>query len=297
MLLLSSVILLDRIAHRFDLYCKCTPIPTRTDNPIPSMDPNMNSDAANLETDNKDSIDTPTHTPNLQAFRDIVESRRSVRRFTDTPIPDDVLADCLRLAMLAPNSSNLQPWEFYVIDDADNRKRAVKNCMNQNAAKTAARLIAIVARTDIWHDHAQQVLREYPDQPVPKKVKDYYNKVVTMDFLRGPANVVSAAKWGATQVVRRVKGPIKSPYYTFEDTKNWATNNTALAAENLMLALRAHGFDSCAMGGFDEPAMKRLLSLGDDQHIIMMIGAGERADNGVYNTQFRFDQTQFVHYV
>ena len=51
------------------------------------------------------------------------------------------------------------------------------------------------------------------------------------------------------------------------------------------------------MGGFDEPAMKRLLNLSDDHHIIMMIGAGERADNGVYNTQFRFNQEQFVHYV
>ncbi|MDN3453243.1 MULTISPECIES: nitroreductase family protein [unclassified Psychrobacter] len=247
--------------------------------------------------DNKHSIATPTHTPQLQAFCEVVESRRSIRRFTDTPIPDEVLTDCFRLAMLAPNSSNLQPWEFYVIDDADNRKRAVKNCMNQNAAKTSARLIAVVARTDVWRDHAQQVLREYPDKPVAKQVKDYYTKVVAMDFLRGPANVASVAKWGATQVFRRVKGPIKSPYYTFEDTKNWATNNTALAAENLMLALRAYGFDSCAMGGFDEPAMKQLLNLSDDQHIIMMIGAGERADNGVYNTQFRFDQTQFVHYV
>ena len=257
-----------------------------------SMDPTMNSN-----TGNKDSLATPSHTPQLQAFCDVVESRRSVRRFTDAPIPDDVLADCLRLAMLAPNSSNLQPWEFYVIDDAGKRKRAVKNCMNQNAAKTSARLIAVVARTDVWHDHAKQILREYPDMPVPKKVKDYYNKVVALDFLRGPANVVSVAKWSAIQVVRRIKGPIKSPYYTFEDTKNWATNNTALAAGNLMLALRAHGFDSCPMGGFDEPAMKRLLKLSDNHHIVMMIGAGERADNGVYNTQFRFEQEQFVHYV
>ena len=64
-----------------------------------------------------------------------------------------------------------------------------------------------------------------------------------------------------------------------------------------MLAVRAHGFDSGPMGGFYEPAMKRLLNLSDDHHIIMMIGAGERADNGVYNTQFRFNQEQFVHYV
>ena len=244
-----------------------------------------------------DSLMTPTHTPHLQAFRQVVESRRSVRRFTNTPIPDAVLEDCLRLAMLAPNSSNLQPWEFYVIDSADKRKRAVKNCMNQNAAKTAARLIAVVARTDNWHAHAQQILQEYPDVPVPKKVKGYYAKIVPMDFLRGPMNVLSVAKWGATQAIRQVKGPIKSPYYTFEDVKNWATNNTALAAENLMLALCAHGFDSCPMGGFDEPAMKRLLNLGKDHHIVMMIGAGERADNGIYETQFRFNQAQFVHHV
>ena len=257
---------------------------------------NANRNAV-LDTGLADDIATPNHTPQLQAFQAVVESRRSVRRFTDTAIPDAVLADCLRLAMLAPNSSNLQPWEFYVLDSKDKRQRAIKNCMNQNAAKTSARLIAVVARTDNWHQHAQQILREYPDKPVPKKVKDYYTKIVTMDFLRGPGNAISAAKWGATQVIRRVKGPIKSPYYTFDDVKNWATNNTALAAENLMLALRAHGFDSCAMGGFDEPAMKKLLNLTDDHHVVMMIGAGERADNGIYSAQLRFDQQQFVHYV
>lgn len=246
---------------------------------------------------NVNDIVSPTHTPYLKAFQQIVESRRSIRRFTDTPIPDAVLADCLRLAMLAPNSSNLQPWEFYVIDSTDKRKQAIKNCMNQNAAKTAARLIAIVARSDNWHSHAQQVLREYPDTPVPKKVRDYYTKVVAMDFLRGPVNALSVAKWSATQVIRRAKGPIKSPYYTFDDVKNWATNNTALAAENLILAFRAHGFDSCAMGGFDEPAMKKLLGLSNNHHVVMMIGAGERADNGIYNSQFRFNQQQFVHYV
>lgn len=255
--------------------------------------------SADVNTDKNTGINNPItpEAPHLEAFQQVVESRRSVRRFTKTPIPDAVLSDCLRLAMLAPNSSNLQPWEFYVIDSSDKRKQAIKNCMNQNAAKTSTRLIAVVARTDNWRDHAKQILREYPTTPPPKKVKDYYTKVVTLDFLRGPANAVSAVKWGATQVFRHTKGPIKSPYYTFDDIKNWATNNTALAAENFMLALRAHGFDSCPMGGFDEPAMKRLLNLSDDHHVVMMIGAGKRADNGIYSEQFRFDYAQFVHHV
>lgn len=247
-------------------------------------------------TDQRD-LATPNHTPQLDAFTQVVESRRSVRKFTDTPIPDAVLQDCLRLAMLAPNSSNLQPWEFYVIDSPDKRKRANQICMNQNGAKTAARLIAVIARTDNWSEHAQQLLREYPDKPVPKKVKDYYTKVVPLDFIRGPANLVSVAKWGLTKAVRQIKGPIKSPCYTYEDIKNWATNNTALAAENLMLALRAHGFDSCPMGGFDETALKRLLDLTDDQHVVMMIGAGERANDGIYHSQYRFAYDQFVKHV
>lgn len=252
---------------------------------------------AKLHSDSQPTIATPSHTPHLEAFKQVVESRRSVRKFTDTPIPDDVLRDCLRLAMLAPNSSNLQPWEFYVIDSEKMRHRANKICMNQNGAKTAARLIAVVARTDNWLAHSQQLLREFPIKPVPKKVKDYYTKVVPLDFIRGPINVLSAAKWGVIQTLRQVKGPIKSPYYTFDDVKNWATNNTALAAENLMLALRAHGFDSCPMGGLDEPALKKLLNLGDDHHVVMMIGAGERADNGIYHEQFRFDYDQHVKHV
>jgi nitroreductase len=52
---------------------------------------------------------------NVEEFRKVVMSRRSVRRFDDTPIPDAVLQDCLDMALLAPNSSNLQPWEFHVV--------------------------------------------------------------------------------------------------------------------------------------------------------------------------------------
>lgn len=55
-------------------------------------------------------------------FRKVVESRRSVRKFTDKPIPEDVLNACLDLALLAPNSSNLQPWTFYVVQDAAKKK-------------------------------------------------------------------------------------------------------------------------------------------------------------------------------
>lgn len=44
---------------------------------------------------------------NPEAFRDLVQARRSVRKFTAEKIPDSIVHECLDLALLAPNSSNL----------------------------------------------------------------------------------------------------------------------------------------------------------------------------------------------
>jgi len=50
-----------------------------------------------------------------ESFRQLVHARRSIRKFTDEKIPDHILDECLDLALLAPNSSNLQTWQFYKI--------------------------------------------------------------------------------------------------------------------------------------------------------------------------------------
>lgn len=227
-------------------------------------------------------------------FIDVVTSRRSVRRFTDKQIPDEVLNACLEIAMLAPNSSNLQPWEFYVIETPSIRKKAVEYCMGQNAAKTANRLLAVVARSDTWAQHAKDILTTYPIQPVPKPVNTYYSKLIPVEFATSPLNLISPAKHAVVKATRLARGAMKEPMYSQADIINWAKENTMLAAENLMLALRAYGFDSCPMGGFDEPQMKKLLGLGEHQHIVMMLGAGERAEKGLYAPQQRFERERFI---
>lgn len=53
----------------------------------------------------------------VENFKKVIQSRRSVRKFTDKAIPAEVLDDCLDMALLAPNSSNLQPWTFVVVQN------------------------------------------------------------------------------------------------------------------------------------------------------------------------------------
>ncbi len=44
-------------------------------------------------------------------------TRRSIRKYTDRPVPDQVVEQLLRAAMAAPSAGNQQPWRFVVIRD------------------------------------------------------------------------------------------------------------------------------------------------------------------------------------
>jgi nitroreductase len=60
-----------------------------------------------------------------QSFYREVRRRRTVRDFSDRPVPKEVIEDCLRAAGTAPNGANLQPWHFVVVSDPE-VKRAIR---------------------------------------------------------------------------------------------------------------------------------------------------------------------------
>lgn len=242
-----------------------------------------------LETDGLPDID-------VEEFRKVVLSRRSVRRFTDEPVPREVIDDCLDLAMLAPNSSNLQPWEFYVVSTEPLRSKLANACLNQNAARTAPVLIAIVARTDTWRRNSARNLEEWPEETMPSIIKTYYSRVAPVHYNQGPLGALGLAKKAAGLIAGLQRAVPRGPYSPAE-MRTWAVKSTALAAENLMLAVRAHGFDSCPMEGMDEYRVSRLLSIPKDGIVTMVLAVGRRGPKGIYNKRYRFDRNEFVHYL
>ncbi len=227
------------------------------------------------------------------ALRRVIAGRRSVRKFTARPLPQEILDDCIDLALLAPNSSNLQPWAFYQVQSAAKKRALVDICLGQNAAASAAELIVVVARTDTWREHARLNLEHFPIQPIPKLVQQYYRMVVPLAYTQGPLSSAGHLRRRVSRLSSRFR-PVPQGPCSREEMRLWACKSTALAAENLMLALRAHGFDSCPMEGFDERRLARLLELDAHALPIMVIAAGERAPDGVYYPQLRFERERFV---
>lgn len=56
------------------------------------------------------------HTRAVAFFRE-VRRRRTVRHFSERPVPREVIENCLRAAGTAPSGANRQPWHFVVVSD------------------------------------------------------------------------------------------------------------------------------------------------------------------------------------
>ena len=56
-------------------------------------------------------------------LRDELATRRSVRDFSDRPVPMEAVDACLQAAASAPSGANRQPWHFVVVTDPGTRRR------------------------------------------------------------------------------------------------------------------------------------------------------------------------------
>ena len=87
------------------------------------------------------------------SFNDLAKTRRSVRRYADTPVRHDLIEACIEAARIAPSASNSQPWHYVVVEDEKTRK-AVGNAtllgpskMNRFVSTAPVIIVLIADRT------------------------------------------------------------------------------------------------------------------------------------------------------
>lgn len=215
------------------------------------------------------------------AFYEAVESRRTVREFLPEAVPQEVLDRALDAARLAPSSSNLQPWEFVVIRDPKVRQAANAACLDQLPAKTAPVLIALVTHRDTWRRNRDEILRIFEGRgPLRPSQASYYRKIIPLVYTTGPFGLLGPLK----RVISRVASLFKPTpnLMSRADLRVMAHKSTALAAATFMLALRAEGYDTCPMEGFDPWRAKALLGLPGNAEVNMFLAVGRRDAKGVW---------------
>ena len=87
-------------------------------------------------------------------LKDILDFRRAVRYYASTPISEEKVQECLKLATLAPTTYNMQLYEVYHITDKELLKKLGHACLDQQTATTAQQMVVFVARQDKHRLHA-----------------------------------------------------------------------------------------------------------------------------------------------
>ena len=214
-------------------------------------------------------------------FFEVVASRRSVRAFRTDPVPDEVLERCLGAAMMAPSSSNLQPWEFVLVRSEPARAEANRICFDQPSVRSAPLLLAVVAHRDTWRRNRDEVLRIHRSRGAVRPVLErYYRRLIPLVYRTGPFGLTGGSK----RILSRIASLFRPApnLHSRADVRVMVHKSTALAAATLMLAFRAEGFDSCPIEGFDPWRAKRLLGLPRGAEVCMFMAVGMRAEKGVW---------------
>ena len=71
---------------------------------------------------NYESVSEKEVLSNSQRFLRTMQSRRSVRHFSDKPVPIEVIKNIVMTASTAPSGANKQPWKFVIVKDAEVKK-------------------------------------------------------------------------------------------------------------------------------------------------------------------------------
>jgi nitroreductase len=230
----------------------------------------------------------------VDEFEKILKNRRSVRVFTSEKVPSEVMEKVLEWGLMAPNSSNLQPWEFYWVQNFQKKSQLIKACFNQPAAKTAQELIVCVARIDKWRNIRNKMLTLFKQKNnVPSSAHAYYEKLVPLVYSQGPLNLFGYSKKLIISIVGIFR-PVPRGPSSKADMFLWASKSTALACQNLMMGFSAYGYDTCPMEGFDANRVKKILGLGRNSEITMIISVGKRDKRGVYGERIRMPKEEFI---
>jgi len=170
-----------------------------------------------------------------------IRERRSVKHFDpEHEMTEAEINGLLEMALLSPTSFNMQNWRFVVVTDQAKKDALRAASWNQAQVSEASLTILICADLNA-HVDAE---RYWVNAPAP---------------------------------VREMLVPMIGPFYENNPQlqRDEAMRSVGIAAQTLMLAAKAMGYDSCPMIGFDALKVAEIIQLPENHVIGMMLTVGK----------------------
>jgi nitroreductase len=89
---------------------------------------------------------------------DLIKTRRSIRKFTDKPLYDDMINRIIEAGIWAPSGMNNQPWKFAVIKDKDLKTKISELTHYSKIVQSADALISVFLDKAESYDRTKDVM-------------------------------------------------------------------------------------------------------------------------------------------
>jgi nitroreductase len=221
-----------------------------------------------------DPLGRPVFTPAMTAAVDAaIASRRSIRRFLPTPVPRATIEAILAVAARAPSGTNTQPWQVWVL---------------QGEAKAA-----LSRRIRAIHDDPAQLAEqqeEYAYYPT-QWVSPYLDRRRKVGWdLYGLLGITKSDKAGMHAQHGRnydfFDAPVGLVFTIDRVLQQGSWLDYGMFLQNVMLAARARGLDTCPQAAFTafHRVIAEQLGFGPGQMLVCGMSLGHADPAAVENT-------------
>jgi nitroreductase len=178
--------------------------------------------------------------------REAIEKRRSIRKFKPDPVPDEVLAELLDAARLAPSGCNAQPWRFRVVRDGETKRKLALAAFDQPFIADAP--VVLVCCADI---------------------KGYLEGMVAGTEDLGK---IGAVEDRVVKIILHASDKMKE--MPLEQVGPRIAMNVAIAVEHIALRALDFGLGSCWIRLIDEQAIKGIFGWDENIYVVALLPLG-----------------------
>jgi len=189
----------------------------------------------------------------------VIEERRSIRKFREDSVSDEITNELLNAARLAPSGSNLQPARFVVVRSPSMREKLGTCTPYKFITKAPVIFVCCADRTSL----------ETRDKRVGELLEAGAFNDVDMD----PTD--SKAYAGAQMDDSAARA--------------YLSMNAAIAIEHMVLRAVDLGLGSCWIGRFDRERVREILELDENTHIVVLLPVGYPAQSPPQRPRFPLD--------
>lgn len=195
----------------------------------------------------------------FQHVKDLIQNRRSVRKFTEEKVSKEDILDILDCARFAPSDTNSQTWEFLVITNTEKIKKIEEMTWES------------------LHERAREA-EEKGEEKAARMLLRSFGPYATA-FSNAPVLIICLATSYDSKFRQKIFDPIG--LVPSEVWKEEGIKSSCLASQNLMLAAYAKGLGTCPMTGpvlLAQDKMRSYLNIDGSKEINLVIALGHPSE-------------------